>query len=1151
MRWYLAAIICLPTIAAAQNIYPDPGFENSGVVTEARSGQRAGRLAVGTWTHWAPLGGPLAVEPFATYRATAWVKGGTEGGRILALYTYEWDSYVWAFSDGAEVANTTEWRQVTNEFRAPGPYIFFYPLTFWDVDSGEAYVDDVVVEQIASPAETIAALQAKAELTENDTRLLGRWYLAQGDLAALRGLIGEARDPWVNADLAYLLAMATEDPTERLTMFVTMINNGAAGYNFGPRRLQEVQDKLDPAAAMVGLRAELARATTPDERLLMMRALTNLVEYQPTGPRTLGKQRRWMQEITELAAQLARPYAGQPDPPELTALGVALTEGRRRMERMMAELGRASVVLAGRELTPRSHEIVVAAEPTPSALRAAQDLQMHLERITGAEIPVVQGARSGGRAAIFVGAHPALAGLGVQPDDEVLGDEGILLRNVGADTVLYGGVRGVLYAVYTLLEDHLGCRWFTADCQTWPTAGRLVVPALNEQFVPALEYRATDYPNSRPPEFAVRNRLNGQLADASPEWGGRISYAGFVHTFNSLVPVETYFGTHPEYFSEINGERTASYTQLCLTNPDVLRLTIEGVRRWITEQPEATIVSVSQNDWRNPCQCVNCAAVVAEEGDAESGPLLRFVNAIARDIAEDYPHIVIDTLAYQYTRKPPLHVRPEPNVAIRLCSIECEFNRPLETSEYNRTFVDDIRGWNEISDRLHIWDYVINYAHSIQPFPNFDVLAPNIQFFINNGVTGIYEEANYYSRGGEMAELRTYVMTKLLWKPDYDVATAIREFCDAYYGPASPMIQEYLADTHRLAVSDPGFHMNIYHSPQAPFTTPEALGRYTDLFARAEAAVAGDETLTHRVRVAKMPILYSRIATGATDVYHLEGDALVRSDELGLTELVEEMAEIGHAEGVTHIREGGTFDAWLAGFSPAQARYDLLPLRGGLTALALPALGGRLWSLRTADGVELLQTVRRHDGYAPEVGGYEEFALNEYRAPGWREPYQVVARDTNSATVSAELNNGLRVTRRYEVDPRAPRLTVTTTAANIMGDEVAAAPRSHPCFALTNAAKAVVSAGDWQVPVASNLSAETEHWLSPAATATGEIRVAQPVAGYDLVVRYDPAVVNRAYVNWNAPEQRINIELFSAPKTLPASGETTLRQTIEWVPTGA
>ena len=30
-------------------------------------------------------------------------------------------------------------------------------------------------------------------------------------------------------------------------------------------------------------------------------------------------------------------------------------------------------------------------------------------------------------------------------------------------------------------------------------------------------------------------------------------------------------------------------------------------------------------------------------------------------------------------------------------------------------------------------------------------------------------------------------------------------------------------------------------------------------------------------------------------------------------------------------------------------------------------------------------------------------------------------------------------------------------------DEVAAAPRSHPCFALTNAAKAVVSAGDWQV----------------------------------------------------------------------------------------
>ena len=97
-----------------------------------------------------------------------------------------------------------------------------------------------------------------------------------------------------------------------------------------------------------------------------------------------------------------------------------------------------------------------------------------------------------------------------------------------------------------------------------------------------------------------------------------------------------------------------------------------------------------------------------------------------------------------------------------------------------RTFVDDIRGWNQKCNRLHIWDYVINYAHCVQPFPNLRVLQPNIRFFIENGVTGIYEEANYFSRGGEMAELRTYLMAKALWEPGYDTEKGIDEFVAAF-----------------------------------------------------------------------------------------------------------------------------------------------------------------------------------------------------------------------------------------------------------------------------------------------------------------------------------------------------------------------------------
>jgi hypothetical protein len=45
-------------------------------------------------------------------------------------------------------------------------------------------------------------------------------------------------------------------------------------------------------------------------------------------------------------------------------------------------------------------------------------------------------------------------------------------------------------------------------------------------------------------------------------------------------------------------------------------------------------------------------------------------NAVADAIKDEYPNVAIDTFAYQYTRKPPAHVVPRPNVIVRLCSIE-------------------------------------------------------------------------------------------------------------------------------------------------------------------------------------------------------------------------------------------------------------------------------------------------------------------------------------------------------------------------------------------------------------------------------------------------------------------------------------------------
>jgi hypothetical protein len=68
----------------------------------------------------------------------------------------------------------------------------------------------------------------------------------------------------------------------------------------------------------------------------------------------------------------------------------------------------------------------------------------------------------------------------------------------------------------------------------------------------------------------------------------------------------------------------------------VQRIALETVMRWMEQNPNATIFSVSQNDNVAYCRCEKCAAVDAEEG-SPAGLLLRFVNTIAAEAAKKHP----------------------------------------------------------------------------------------------------------------------------------------------------------------------------------------------------------------------------------------------------------------------------------------------------------------------------------------------------------------------------------------------------------------------------------------------------------------------------------------------------------------------------------
>jgi uncharacterized protein DUF4838 len=551
--------------------------------------------------------------------------------------------------------------------------------------------------------------------------------------------------------------------------------------------------------------------------------------------------------------------------------------------------------------------VIVSGSASVAEKHAADELAGFLSQVTGARIEVAEVAPADGASRLLVGPDAARI---ADPNFSTagLGAEGLILRTVGNDLILAGGrPRGTLYAVYTFLEDHVGCRWWSSTVSTIPKQPTLKFDRIDVRTIPPLEYRESFWYDAFDGDFAVRNKCNGNSARLDARRGGKHTYQGFVHTFFPLIPPDKYFENHPDWFSEIDGKRQQGRTQLCLTNDEMRQELVRNLKALLRKNPAATIASVSQNDWHGNCQCDQCAAIDREEG-APMGSLLRFVNAVAADIEKEFPQVAISTLAYQYTRKPPALVKPRPNVIIRLCSIECSFSKPL-TDERNQKFRDDIIGWSKICDRLYIWDYTTNFRHYVLPHPNLRVLGPNVKFFVEHGVKGIFEQGAYQSYASEMAELKGWVLAKLLWNPALDGQELINEFIDGYYGPAGKQLRAYLELIHD-EVDRTGDRMGCFSPETAGFLSFDTMCKGLAHLRAAEAAAGTDAELLHRVRVAQLPVFYAFLLRW--DQYR--NDARRANVEWPVpattTALYDQFMEIAKAANMTRVAEGRALD-WL------------------------------------------------------------------------------------------------------------------------------------------------------------------------------------------------------------------------------------------------
>ncbi len=494
--------------------------------------------------------------------------------------------------------------------------------------------------------------------------------------------------------------------------------------------------------------------------------------------------------------------------------------------------------------------IAVGQAASASEQTAARELQQYIEAVGGAKLPIVNNCPTGKYISVGYNnlTQAALGGSVPQATDE-----SFVCRSKDGNLYIYGGRnRGTMYGVYAFLEKYLGIRWYTPEYTKIPKMDRCSLDEVDFSQSPAIRYRFVQYRNAfRDAAWMAHNRNNATQSAADNEYGGISGYWG-CHTSAFFVPAKKYFDEHPEYFSLRGGKRVAD-SQLCLTNPDVLALCIQGMKKVIAEHPDYWVYDMSQNDNFLWCECPRCKAMEDHYG-GHSGLFLWFVNRVADAIRADWPDKYIGTFAYQYTRQAPANITPRSNVLIRLCSIECDFSHPIAATAFNRPFLKDLQDWSKIAPTLFIWDYVVNFNQYLAPYPNFGVLADNIKTFRDHNAIGIQEEAQYQSDGAEFSEMKAWVLARLLWDPEQDTDALVKEFITDYYGPAAPQVQEYF-DLCRSRIKDDtvmGFAFDQNH----PLYDDAFVEASWKLLEAGRAAVAGDEELTRRFDRVRAQILF-------------------------------------------------------------------------------------------------------------------------------------------------------------------------------------------------------------------------------------------------------------------------------------------------------
>ena len=304
-----------------------------------------------------------------------------------------------------------------------------------------------------------------------------------------------------------------------------------------------------------------------------------------------------------------------------------------------------------------------------------------------------------------------------------LSEDGVCVVGDARQVLLVGrGNRGALDAVYTYLENVLGCHW--------PEPGQDFVPKLTD-WTPSQVHLVVNPPFSfrgiaihgacgkeyfaQIVDWLAKNRMNcfqmfpghydavrAYAIEAVLDRGLLPNIGG--HSREYFLSTAKYRPAHPDWFATNQGKKTE---QLCYSNYESVPTYASNVVAYLKSHPEIAMASLWPNDGYGFCECARCKAAAGSGADL----LLAYVNRVAERVHAEVPGVKCEFLAYIHYLAAPTHVKPLPYVVPTFCEhygsigARDHFHPIADDHAANKRLREELEKWISVSRQVTEFSY--------------------------------------------------------------------------------------------------------------------------------------------------------------------------------------------------------------------------------------------------------------------------------------------------------------------------------------------------------------------------------------------------------------------------------------------------------------